>query len=129
MENITEIGGIFIKAKNPKMLSQWYKDHLGIDLNEDTSVTFKWINDHNPVVHGNAVLAFFKEGSDYFSPSQSNVMLNFRVKNLNKILHDLDTAGFWVEENIHYYDYGSFGWTMDPEGNKIELWEPKDVTL
>ena len=128
MENVTGIGGVFIKAKNPKLLAKWYKENLGIDFTNDNYATFKWKNE-NPNIPGNTVFSFFKEDTDYFAPSESRCMINFRVKNLHMLLFTLKHNGVWVADKTEYYDYGSFGWIMDPEGNKIELWEPKDENL
>lgn len=129
MEKVTGIGGIFLKAKDPKALAKWYTENLGVDFGENTYVTFKWINENSNVSPGHTVFSFFKEDTDYFSPSKSGCMLNFRVKNLHQLLVTLKTKGVWVADDTQYYDYGSFGWIMDPEGNKIELWEPKDEQL
>lgn len=128
METVTGIGGIFIKSKNPKELANWYRENLGIDF-VNNYVQFKWINENNPGVPGSTAFSFFKEGSEYFNPSKSNFMINFRVKNLHLLLFTLKHNGVWVADNTEYYDYGSFGWIMDPEGNKIELWEPKDDAM
>jgi predicted enzyme related to lactoylglutathione lyase len=129
MENVTGIGGIFIKAKNPKTLAMWYKENLGIDFTNNNYATFRWINEHDPNVPGTTIFSFFKEDSEYFNPSESKFMINFRVKNLHMLLFTLKHNGVWVADKTEYYDYGSFGWIMDPEGNKIELWEPKDEKL
>ena len=118
------MAGFLLNQKKPELLAKWYKEHLGVDLNKNNDVTFKWSEEDNHTP-GLTILSFFKSESDYFNPSESNIMLNFRVKDLNKILAHLNTAGYWVAENIHYDEHGSFGWTMDPDGNKIELWEPK----
>lgn len=128
MENVTGIGGVFIKAKNPAALAKWYKENLGIDFTEENYVTFKWINP-GANISGHTIFSFFKETSDYFSPSESNFMINFRVKNLHLLLITLKHNGVWIADKTEYYEYGSFGWAMDPEGNKIELWEPKDEAL
>jgi predicted enzyme related to lactoylglutathione lyase len=123
MNKVTGIGGIFIKAKNPKTLAAWYRDNLGIDFGENTNANFKYTNADVGAI---TVLSFFKEESDYFSPSKSNCMLNFRVKDLHALLRELNHKGVDVIDKTEYYSYGSFGWIMDPEGNKIELWEPKE---
>ncbi len=124
MNKVTGIGGIFIKAKNPEMLAAWYRDNLGIDFCENSSANFKCINEQDtaPVT---TVLSFFKDESDYFNPSESKCMLNLRVKDLHALLRELNHKGVDVLDKTEYYSYGSFGWIMDPEGNKIELWEPK----
>ena len=129
MEKVTGIGGIFIKAKNPTKLAAWYKENLGIDFNDNTYTTFKWINQNNPQIPGNTVFSFFREDSDYFSPSKNTCMLNFRVNNLHALLRELSYKGVEVIDKTEYYSYGSFGWIVDPEGNKVELWEPKDEAL
>ena len=125
MENITGIGGVFIKAKDPDGLAKWYKENLGINFMEGNYAAFPWTNE-NQDNSGTTVFSFFKESSEYFSPSQSRLMINFRVKNLRALLQSLKEKNIWVEDKTEDYDYGVFGWTMDPEGNKIELWQPKD---
>jgi predicted enzyme related to lactoylglutathione lyase len=129
MNNVTGIGGIFIKAKNPVKLAAWYRDNLGIDFNGNTYITFKWINQNNPEVPGSTVFSFFREDSDYFSPTKSRCMLNFRVNNLHALLRELSHKGVEVIDKTEYHSYGSFGWIIDPEGNKVELWEPKDEAI
>ena len=128
MENVNGIGGVFIKVKDPDGLANWYKENLGINFMEGNYAAFPWINE-KPETPGTTVFSFFKESSDYFSPSQSKIMINFRVKDLQALLLSLKEKGIWVAEKTEDLDYGSFGWTMDPEGNKIELWQPKDEAL
>lgn len=125
MEKVTGIGGVFIKAIDPEALANWYKENLGIDFMEGNYAMFKWINE-KPDDPNETVFSFFKESSDYFDPSESKFMINFRVKDLKSLLSSLKEKGIWVAEKTGDYEYGSFGWTMDPEGNKIELWQPKD---
>jgi predicted enzyme related to lactoylglutathione lyase len=116
------------ESQRPKALAGWYQENLGIEFGENLYITFKWTNEANPAVPGNTVFSFFKEDSDYFDPSESKFMLNLRVKNLHLLLFELKHNGVWCLIK-RIYDYGSFGWIMDPEGNKIELWEPKDDAL
>lgn len=126
MNKVTGIGGIFIKAKDPTTLAAWYRDNLGIDFGENTYANFEWINEPDndtPVI---TVISFFKEESEHFDPSKSNCMINLRVKDLHTLLRELIHKGVNVIDKTEYYSYGSFGWIMDPEGNKIELWEPKN---
>ena len=125
MENVTGIGGVFIKAKDATALAAWYKENLGINFFEGNYTAFRW-NNENPAVPGTTVFSFFKEDSSYFSPSESKFMINFRVKDLKALLSSLKEKGIWVADKTEDYEYGSFGWTMDPEGNKIELWQPID---
>jgi predicted enzyme related to lactoylglutathione lyase len=129
MNKVTGIGGIFIKAKNPVKLAAWYRDNLGIDFNDNTYTTFRWINQNNLEIPGSTVFSFFCEDSDYFSPSKSRCMLNFRVNNLHALLRELNHKGVEVIDKTEYHSYGSFGWIVDPEGNKVELWEPKDEAI
>lgn len=123
MKNVTGIGGVFIKAKDPATLAKWYAENLGVDFAEGNYVTFE---ENMP---GTTVFSFFKQSSDYFAPSESSFMINFRVKNLDALLETLKQKGIWVADKLDQHEYGSFGWTMDPEGNKIELWQPNDATL
>jgi predicted enzyme related to lactoylglutathione lyase len=128
MKNVTGIGGVFIKAKDPEALAKWYAENLGIDFAEGNYVAFRWLNE-KAETPGTTVFSFFKESTDYFDPSECKYMINFRVNNLHTLLKTLKQNGVWVADKTEYYDYGSFGWIMDPEGNKIELWEPVDAAL
>ena len=126
MERITGIGGVFIKARDAKALAAWYDKHLGFSFGDNLYVNFKWVNEDNPAVPGNTVFSFFKKESTYFDPSGSPFMLNFRVKNLQTLLKTLQQEGVELVGEMMEEDYGKFGWILDPEGNKIELWEPVD---
>jgi predicted enzyme related to lactoylglutathione lyase len=129
MKRVTGIGGVFIKAKDPKGLAAWYDRHLGFSFGENLYVNFKWVNENNPAVPGNTVFSFFKKESNYFDPSSSPVMINFRVKDLETLLETLKKEEVEIVGKISEEEYGKFGWIMDPEGNKIELWEPVDEKL
>jgi predicted enzyme related to lactoylglutathione lyase len=127
MEKIIGLGGLFIKANDPKALCAWYDEHLGTNFNGSTSLTLKsgdTVVSEEPAV---TVFSFFKSSSDYFQPSTKECMLNLRVRNLDAMLQQLRTAGVWVDEKTEAHEYGKFGWCMDPEGNKIELWEPGEL--
>lgn len=126
MQKVTGIGGVFIKSANPKALSAWYEQHLGIALGEHAYISFQWVNPHHPTEPGQTVFSFMKESSDYFAPSEKPFMLNFRVHDVHGLIDALKKEGVWVADKIQEYEYGKFGWCMDPEGNKIELWEPVD---
>ena len=119
MQRVTGVGGVFIKSKDPKALCEWYQKHLGIGFDGSTYVQFKWDN------VGSTVFSFFKQESKYFDPSTSSVMINFRVNDLVALLEALKSEGVTIVSEMMEEDYGKFGWIMDPEGNKIELWEPK----
>ncbi len=129
MQKVTGIGGVFLKARDPKAMTAWYQEHLGIKFGENLYIDFRWINENNPGSTGHTVFSFFNNDTPYFSPSEKPVMINFRVKNLEALLGALKKAGVWVDEKKDSYAYGKFGWCMDPEGNKIELWEPVDDEL
>src|SRR5436853_6855973 len=124
MERVTGIGGIFFKADDPKQLQAWYQDHLGILPDECGSVSFHWREAQDPERTGLTVWSLFPRDTAYFNPSSSPFMINYRVENLDRMLDQLRKAGANVEDRIEEYEYGRFGWVMDPEGNRIELWEP-----
>lgn len=126
MQRVTGPGGFFIKAKDPKALCAWYEKHLGIPFNGTTYAGFKWINENNPDLPGSTTFCFFDNDTKYFDPSTKQCMVNFRVKDLHALLKALKEEGVTVEEKTEEFEYGKFGWIMDPEGNKIELWEPVD---
>ena len=128
MEKVTGIGGVFIKAKDVKSLTAWYQKHLGIEFGDNNYVTFKWLN-KDPEAPGNTVFSFFKEDTDYFSPAEKPFMINFRVSDLDALLEQLQKDGVEIAGEKQDYGYGKFGWIMDPEGNKIELWQPIDDKL
>ena len=122
-KRVTGIGGIFFKSKNPKELVSWYAKYLGLKTDEYGS-TFWW-KDKN----GNdcsTQWSPFANDTTYFQPSEKSFMQNFRVHNLEKLLQILSTEGITIIGEMETYDYGKFGWILDPEGNKIELWEPID---
>jgi predicted enzyme related to lactoylglutathione lyase len=129
MQKVTGIGGIFLKAKDVKALAAWYDKHLGFSFGENLYVNFKWVNENNPAVPGNTVFSFFKNDSNYFEPSASPLMINFRVKDLKNLLEKLNKEGVEIVDEVVEEEYGKFGWVLGPEGNKIELWEPFDDKL
>jgi len=128
MEKVTGIGGVFLKAKDVKFLTAWYQKHLGIDFGNNSYVDFKWVN-KDPNSPGNTVFSFFKEDTTYFNPSEKSLMINFRVNDLDGLLEELKKDGVEIVGEKEEYEYGKFGWIMDPEGNKIELWQPIDKKL
>jgi len=122
MRKVTGIGGVFFKADNPENLYQWYEKHLGI-AREHGYVAFPWREDKNPEEEGMTTWSIFSKQSNYFAPSVSSVMINYRVEDLDGLLEALQADGVTVVKREDS-DYGNFAWIMDPEGNKIELWEP-----
>ena len=121
MERVTGIGGVFFKARDPKALVAWYRDHLGVPVDEHGNVTFATREDPGP----STVWAPFAADTSYFAPSTASFMINYRVRDLTAMLAQLRAAGASVDDKIMDEPYGRFGWVMDPEGNRVELWEPK----
>jgi predicted enzyme related to lactoylglutathione lyase len=124
MKRVTGIGGIFIKSANPAALRAWYQKHLGIDIEEWGGKAFSWAGPHNPDGHGTTVWNVFEASSNYFNPSGAQFMVNYRVDKLLPLIEALRAEGCQVEGKVDESEYGKFGWVVDPDGNKIELWEP-----
>ncbi|HEY0431938.1 MAG TPA: VOC family protein, partial [Pyrinomonadaceae bacterium] len=123
----TGIGGIFFSAKDPKALGDWNKAHLGIDVQtwgSTTMATFDWTDaDGNPT-KGTTVWSLHPDSGKQMAPSKSTFMINYRVDDLDALLKALRDEGCDVLEETNDSEYGKFGWVMDPEGNKVELWQP-----
>lgn len=123
MPGVTGLGGVFFKADNPSELYRWYEKHLGIRREaHGQGATFHWRDRENQ--DASTAWAIFPRDSNYFSPSEQPFMLNYRVEDLDALLESLSAAGVWVDSKREDYDFGRFAWIMDPEGNRIELWEP-----
>ena len=124
---VTGIGGIFFKSKDPKKIKEWYGKHLGFEIS-DYGSTFRWndLNDPDAKSPARTEWSPFDEATTYFGPSEKPFMINYRVENLTELLDELKREGVTVVGEMQEYPYGKFGWIMDPDGNKIELWEPKD---
>lgn len=122
-EMITGIGGIFLKTGNTEKTYQWYKDALG--LNTDAyGKSFMWREHSNPDETGMTQFSLFKKESEYFGKPEQQAMVNFRVKNLELLLEELAKKGITPVKPMETFEYGKFCWIEDPEGNRIELWEP-----
>jgi|SRR5579872_1602217 len=122
MKRVTGIGGVFLKAEDPERLYVWYERHLGIKREPDGSVIFRWSDDADP--DGMTVWALFPRDTEYFEPSRSPVMINFRVDDLDALVASLAGEGVEIDPRREDHDFGRFAWVMDPEGNRVELWEP-----
>ncbi len=120
MKRVIGIGGIFFKAKNPQVLAEWYQRHLGIDFGGKTYSDFQFQEREK----GWTAFSLFKQDTQYFDPSAKEFMLNLRVENLEELLKALRNEGVHVFDETEDGDYGKFGWNLDLEGNKIELWQP-----
>ena len=124
MQRVTGIGGIFFKAKDPKALCAWYREHLGIDVQEWGGASFRWADAEGKPTLGTTVWNISGADGDYFAPSTSSFMVNYRVADLHALLRALRDEGCEVLDKTDDSEYGKFGWVLDPEGNKVELWEP-----
>ena len=126
---VTGIGGVFFKSKDPKNLIDWYNRHLGMQISEQAYMMFQWRDHANPALEKSTTFSIFNETSDYYAPSEKPFMINFMVNELDALMAQLKADGVELVGEIGHYDYGNFGWIMDPEGNKIELWEPVEGVL
>lgn len=122
MKRVTGIGGVFFKARDPKALGEWYRKHLGIDVSEWGGAAFRWADDS--AGGGTTIWSPFKDDTAYFAPSTSPFMINYRVADLHALLAQLRAEGCEVQDKVEESEHGKFGWVMDPEGNKLELWQP-----
>jgi predicted enzyme related to lactoylglutathione lyase len=126
MKRVTGIGGIFFTAKDPVALRSWYKMHLGIDVQEWGGTAFSWADAEGKPVAGTTVWTINAAGGGDFAPSNSSFMVNYRVDDLDSLLKALRDEGCDVLEKTDDSEYGKFGLVMDPEGNKVELWQPPE---
>ena len=124
MKRVTGIGGVFFKAKDPKALQAWYKQHLGIDVQAWGGTAFTWSDDDGKPVGGMTVWCIAPENGEQFVPSTAPFMINYRVDDLHAVIAALREEGCNVLEKVDDSEYGKFGWVIDPEGNKVELWQP-----
>lgn len=125
MKRVTGIGGVFFRAKNVDSTMEWYRRHLGIKPEPDyTGHTFKWRDRDNPDQPGSTVWSLFPEDTTYLGASQ--FMINYRVDDLDAVLKALEAEGIKVEERMDEHPNGRFAWITDPEGNRIELWQPAE---
>lgn len=123
---MTGIGGVFFKAKDPKALAEWYRIHLGLHVEEWGGVAFRWATEDNPTGTGTTVWSPFKDDTSYFDPGRANFMINYRVEDLHGLLATLRNEGCQVDDKVDESEFGKFGWVVDPEGNKLELWQPPE---
>jgi predicted enzyme related to lactoylglutathione lyase len=123
MKRVTGLGGIFFKCKDTKAVSEWYKNHLGIDAGQ-YGASFEWLEAEDPAKKGLTQWTPFSDQTKYFEPSSKEFMINYRVDDLEALVAALKSEGVTILDEIASYDYGKFVHILDPEGNKIELWEP-----
>ena len=127
MKRVTGIGGIFFKAKDATALQAWYKLHLGIDVQAWGGAAFSWSDADGKPTGGTTAWSIGSIGpaeSDYFAPGTASFMINYRVEDVHALVQVLKEEGCNVLDKIDESEYGKFAWVIDPEGNKVELWEP-----
>lgn len=125
MKKVIGIGGIFFKSEDPKELAAWYKKHLGLPIDENYGgYTFDWKDNGQRPSKGYTIWSPFPRDTDYIKPSEKDFMFNFIVDDLRVLIDTLKAEEVEVVGEIEDTDFGLFGWALDPEGNKIELWEP-----
>lgn len=126
MKRVTGIGGVFFKSPDPKRLSAWYQTHLGVPVEVWGGAAFNWAGPDNPGGVGTTVWSPVKEDADTFAPTTSRFMINYRVDDLHALMAALREEGCEVVGKVDESEYGKFGWVMDPDGNKVELWQAPD---
>ena len=124
MKRVTGIGGIFFKAKDAVGLQAWYKRHLGIDVQEWGGTAFTWKDDEGKPVGGSTIWSIGAIESNNFAPSKASFMVNYRVDDLHALVKILKEEGCNMLDKLDESEYGKFAWVIDPEGNKVELWQP-----
>jgi len=124
MIRVTGIGGIFFHAKDPVALRAWYREHLGIDVQAWGGTAFAWADAEGNPTSGSTIWSISAADGDDFAPGKSPFVINYRVADLDALLQALRDEGCDVLEETSDSDYGKFGWVVDPEGNKVELWQP-----
>jgi predicted enzyme related to lactoylglutathione lyase len=122
MAKVVGIGGVFLKAKDPQGLAAWYGTHLGVPQMDDGALAFD-----GPDSIGMTVFAHFPLDTRYFGDGAQQAMINFRVDDLDQLLAQLGAAGVRIDPKREDYSYGRFAWIWDPEGNRVELWQPTGV--
>jgi lactoylglutathione lyase len=125
MKKVTGVGGIFFKCDNPKGMNEWYAQNLGLNATQ-YGAKFEWRNLDHPEVIGTTAWSTFPQTTQYFNPSTKPFMINYIVENIELLVEELKKNQVTVVDEIADYDYGKFVHILDPEGNIIELWEPKD---
>jgi predicted enzyme related to lactoylglutathione lyase len=124
MQRVTGIGGIFFKAKDAPALQAWYKRHLGIDVQPWGGVAFTWSDADGKPAGGTTIWSVSADDAEPFAPGTARFMVNYRVADLHGLLQALKAEGCNVLDKVDDAEYGKFGWVIDPEGNKVELWQP-----
>ena len=124
MRRVTGIGGIFFTARDPRALRAWYQRHLGIDVQEWGGAAFSWADADGTPTGGTTIWSISPQGSEQFVPGSAPFMINYRVDDVRALAAALTEEGCHVLDRIDDSEYGTFAWVIDPEGNKVELWQP-----
>ena len=127
MKKVTGIGGVFFKSDNPKSMNEWYAKNLGLATSQ-YGTTFEWREADDPSKKGSTTWSTFPQDTKYFNPSAKPFMINYRVEDLVALVAELKKENVTIVDEIVEYEYGKFVHILDPEGNIIELWEPKEDT-
>lgn len=124
-ERVLGIGGVFLKARDPAALSRWYAEHLGLPVDPAwNGAALRWRDDPSP--GASTIWSLFADDSAYFGDAAQRAMVNFRVRDLDAMLAQLRAVGASVDERVESSEFGRFGWVTDPEGNRVELWQPPE---
>lgn len=124
MSRVVGVGGIFFKAVDPVALRAWYRNHLGVNVEDWGGAVFQWKHPDSPGTSGSTTWSVLPESSPYLDPSPARFMVNFIVRDLDSLLAALRVEGCDVDAKVEESEFGKFGWVMDPEGHRVELWEP-----
>jgi predicted enzyme related to lactoylglutathione lyase len=124
MKRVTGIGGIFFKAKDAPALQAWYKRHLGIDVQDWGGAAFSWADAEGKPVGGTTAWSIGDTKGEPYGPSNAPFMINYRVHDVHALVKALRQEGCNVLDKVDESEYGKFAWVIDPEGNKVELWQP-----
>lgn len=128
MKRVTGIGGVFFKSKDPEVTKTWYSKHLGIE-SDQYGGKFVWRDQEDPEKECMTAWSPMPDSTDYYNPSESEFMINYRVQDLVALLELLKAEGVEQVGEMEEYEYGKFAWILDPDGRKVELWEPIDAPL
>jgi predicted enzyme related to lactoylglutathione lyase len=124
MRRVTGIGGVFFTAQDPSGLREWYRAHLGIDVQDWGGAAFNWTDAEGRPTNGMTIWSIGDASGNHFAPSKAPFMVNYRVADVHALVRALKEEGCNVLDKIEESEYGKFAWVIDPEGNKVELWEP-----
>ena len=126
MARVTGIGGVFLRSPDPKAMAKWYAQHLGIRLSDFNGTAFQW-SDELPSGTGMTAWSTFPQDTSYLGDAQQQVMINYRVDDLDALLATLSASGVWIDPKREHYAYGHFAWIKDCDGNRVELWQPLKI--